>query len=268
LASSALLAPVVLALVWLGGPPFVLLAAGAAAWCAFEYCRLVERAGLRPAWPIAVAGAAALAVAPATGAHLGALGLVLIVLGPGVYYLADGSPMERAVGDWAHTTLGAALMGLTLAQGVALRLPVDQIAWPPNWPDEGALRFLAAMTCTWASDSFAYVGGRLFGRRPFFPAVSPKKTREGAIAGVLAATIVALLWARPLGWPLVFAAVVGASAGVVATIGDLLESMLKRAVGAKDSGNLIPGHGGLLDRVDGLLLALLAVAILTGKVWP
>lgn len=267
--SAAVLAPAVLWLVWQGGPRFALLVAVAAAWCAFEYCRLVEKTGLRPAWPVAVAGAASMAAAPAVpGAHLGALALVLIVLAPGVYFLAEGAPMERAVLDWAHTTLGAALIGFPLAQAVALRLPVEETAWLGLQPQRGALLALVALTCTWASDSFAYLGGHLFGRSPFFPSVSPRKTREGAIVGVVAATLVGLAWADPLRWPLPFAAVVGASAGVAATTGDLLESMLKRAVGAKDSGNAIPGHGGLLDRIDGLLLALVAVAVLTGEVWP
>src|SRR5207237_1382359 len=136
-----------------------------------------------------------------------------------------------------------------------------------SW-ERGALLVVAALTCTWASDTAAYVVGRLAGRRPFFARVSPKKTLEGAAAGLAGPALVATAWSGPLGWPLPFALVLGLSAGVAATCGDLLESMLKRAVGAKDAGALIPGHGGLLDRVDGLLLVLVAIALLTGQAWP
>jgi phosphatidate cytidylyltransferase len=274
-ASAAVLAPaIILVAVQPNRPLFAIVVALAAAWCALEYCRLLEKAGLRPAWPIAVAGAGAMAIAPAAGAHLGALAFALVLLAPGVYHLAEGAPVERAALEWAQTTFGAAFIGWPLAQAVALRDDGARVAlfeWPLlGWPccDRGALLILAVLTCTWASDTAAYAVGRLAGRRPFFARVSPKKTLEGALAGLLGPALVALAWAGPLGWPLPFAIVLGLAAGVAAICGDLLESMLKRAVGAKDAGALIPGHGGLLDRVDGLLLVLVAFALLTGRAWP
>jgi phosphatidate cytidylyltransferase len=270
IASSVVLVPLVLLAVWLGGWPFVAGVALVATWCTLEYARLLERAGYRPAWPVGLASAAAIATAPAVpaGAHLGALALGLAVLGPGVYFVAANAPVDRAPLDWALTTLGSLIVGWPLAQGVALRearLDVVALEWPAG---PGLLLALVALTCTWASDTGAYAAGRLFGRRPFFAAISPRKTAEGAIAGVLAPTAVALAWSGALGWPLVFAAVLGAAAGCAAIAGDLLESALKRAVGAKDAGALIPGHGGLLDRIDSLLLVLVAVALMTGKAWP
>ncbi|HEY3081042.1 MAG TPA: phosphatidate cytidylyltransferase [Chloroflexota bacterium] len=276
LASAALLAPPVLLAVWSGRWPFVALVALVAVWCTLEYSRLLEQAGRRPAWPVGLIGAACLAAAPAVpGTHLGALALAVALLGPGVYLLAEAAPVgPGALQDWSLTTLGSLLIGWPLAQGVMLRqsaepaalLGLDAIAGQPV--TRGLLLALVALTCTWASDSAAYAAGRLWGRRPFFATISPRKTLEGVAAALVAPTVVAAAWAPGLGWPLSFALVLGASAGAAAVAGDLLESALKRSVGAKDAGRLIPGHGGLLDRVDGLLMVLVAVALLTGEVWP
>lgn len=267
--SSALLAPLVLLAVWQGGALFVVLVAAVAALGAFELARLLEKGGARPAWPVAMAGAAALAAAPAApGTHLGALALGLLVLGPGLWLLGEGAPAQRAIYDWSQTTFAGVVVGWPLGQAIALRWTLGQV---PFWGYEvevGVLLAFVALTCTWASDTGAYAVGRLVGRRPFFPLISPRKSLEGAIAGVAVPCLVGLAWAPPLGWPAIFGAVVGAAAGVATISGDLLESMLKRSVGAKDSGALIPGHGGLLDRIDGLLLSLVAVALLTGQVWP
>jgi phosphatidate cytidylyltransferase len=269
LASALVLVPVVLLLVWRGGALFVVLVAAAAALGAFELSRLMEKGGARPAWPLAMAGAATLAAAPAASdAHLGALAIGLLALGPGLWLLGEGAPVQRALYDWSQTTFAGVLVGWPLGQAVAMRWAVGETRWWGVVVEQGLLLVLVPLTCTWASDTAAYAAGRTMGRRPFFPRISPKKSMEGAVAGVLAPLVVGVAWASPLGWPLVFGAVVGAAAGVATICGDLLESMLKRSVGAKDSGALIPGHGGLLDRIDGLLLALVAVALLTGQVWP
>lgn len=268
-ASAAILAPLVVALVWRGGPLFVVVVAAVGGWCAFEYARLLERGGFRPAWPIAVAGAAALIVSPAApGAHLGGLALAAVIFGPGIYLLAEGVAVSRALYDWALTSLGALLVGWPLAQAVALRGTAGEAMLFGFDAQRGALIVLTALTLTWISDTGAYAVGRLIGKRPFFPEISPRKTAEGAVAAVAAPCLLALVWAGPIGWPLAFAGVLGALAGVAAVAGDLLESMIKRAVGAKDAGGLIPGHGGVLDRVDSLLLVLVTVALLTGQLWP
>lgn len=268
--SAFVLVPVVLLAVWAGGWPFVAGIALVAVWCTLEYARLLERAGYRTAWPVGLLASAAIATAPAVPAatHLGALALALAIFGPGLYFLVAGVPVDRTPVDWALTTLGSLVLGWPLAQGVAMREPqidVLVLEWPAG---PGLMLGLVALTCTWGSDTAAYVVGRLLGRRPFFASISPSKTAEGAIAGVLAPVGVALAWSGALGWPFVFAAVLGAVAGCAAIAGDLLESALKRAVGAKDAGSLIPGHGGLLDRVDSLLLVLVAVALMTGRAWP
>ncbi|MEZ4701777.1 MAG: phosphatidate cytidylyltransferase [Rhodothermales bacterium] len=113
----------------------------------------------------------------------------------------------------------------------------------------------ALLVGIWSNDTLAYVAGRLFGRRPLAPAISPKKTWEGAIGGLvgaMAAVVLIKVYQLPLlNWGHTIA--LGLIVGVGGEVGDLIESRLKREWGVKDSGNLLPGHGGILDRIDGLL---------------
>jgi len=108
----------------------------------------------------------------------------------------------------------------------------------------------------WANDTGAYLSGRSFGKHKLFERISPNKTWEGFIGGILLAVVIALNLEHYFGalskWEWVTMAVI---IGVFGTLGDLVESMLKRSLGVKDSGNILPGHGGLLDRFDGLLMA-------------
>lgn len=109
----------------------------------------------------------------------------------------------------------------------------------------------------WATDTGAYLIGRQFGRHPLAPQVSPKKTVEGSIGGLIFSITVAIVyWYLIGGASLIIYAVLGILIGISAQVGDLFESALKRSAGVKDSGNLIPGHGGILDRFDSLIFAL------------
>jgi phosphatidate cytidylyltransferase len=125
---------------------------------------------------------------------------------------------------------------------------------------------LVALMIIWAADSGAYFAGRKFGRTKLSPRISPNKTVEGLIGGVVAGMIVALV-AAPLannsitGKQLIYVAIVAIWTILFSVVGDLFESLLKRHVGAKDSGNLIPGHGGVLDRIDSVLAALPVFAL-------
>ncbi|MBL7765459.1 MAG: phosphatidate cytidylyltransferase [Chitinophagaceae bacterium] len=106
----------------------------------------------------------------------------------------------------------------------------------------------------WMNDTMAYLCGSFFGRTPFFPAISPKKTIEGTVGGILFTMAFAALWGYFYHvFPLVHWILFGLMASLIGTIGDLIESKLKRMAGIKDSGNLMPGHGGALDRFDSLL---------------
>lgn len=114
---------------------------------------------------------------------------------------------------------------------------------------------------TWASDTFAFFVGKTLGRVKLCPAISPGKTREGAIGGFIGTIIVALVFSLIFKFSLVHALAIGVIIGIAAPLGDLVESILKRVCGVKDSGNIIPGHGGVLDRFDSLLFAAPAVYV-------
>ncbi len=139
---------------------------------------------------------------------------------------------------------GVPYLGATLLSLMALHRA-------QNW---NALIFL--LVIVWATDTFAFAAGKLIGGPKLAPAISPGKTWAGSIGGVAGAMLVAVLLSAPLGGTSLFhSALVGCGISLLTQAGDLLESALKRRFGVKDSGFLIPGHGGILDRIDGLLLA-------------
>jgi phosphatidate cytidylyltransferase len=125
-----------------------------------------------------------------------------------------------------------------------------------------------ALAVVWAADTGAYFVGRHSGRRKLSPRISPNKTVEGLAGGLVAGTVVAVAFAPLAGAQLAqlpAIALVAFVAVAFSVVGDLFESLLKRHVGAKDSGDLIPGHGGILDRIDGVVAALPVFAL--GKAW-
>ena len=175
----------------------------------------------------------------------------------------------------AVTLFGALLTGGTLAYALFLRgLPVPVLlatesgevagasALAPR-PWAGAALVFFPLALTWLNDTGAYFAGRVWGRRKLIPAVSPGKTVVGAIAGLLVSVVGGAAYAAGIfdAWlhvpfPVVAGALGGAVVSVVAQVGDLAESLLKREAGVKDSGGLLPGHGGLLDRCDALFFTV------------
>ena len=131
------------------------------------------------------------------------------------------------------------------------------------WLGSNRAWILALVLVVWAFDTFAYFIGRRFGRHPFMAHISPSKTVEGVIGGLVAAALVGAVLVAALGRPWLAGLGFGLVLAAAAQAGDLAESMLKRAAGAKESGTLIPGHGGMLDRIDSLLTVALLVAVLT-----
>jgi phosphatidate cytidylyltransferase len=148
----------------------------------------------------------------------------------------------------AWTRLSSAGFGVFYVGGLLAALPLLHVKMGPAW-------VALAIAVTFGNDTGAYFTGRALGRHKLAPAISPGKTVEGAVGGLLASSAVALA-ARGLFMPsltLRDCAMIGVPAAVVGPAGDLVESLLKRAAGAKDSGRLLPGHGGILDRIDALL---------------
>jgi len=152
-----------------------------------------------------------------------------------------------------------------LAAGALAVIPAwCALGWIHAAEPSGHLWLFTALAIVWAADSGAYFAGRQFGKRKLAPTVSPNKTIEGLIGGVVAGVVVGLggaLLAGATGAQLPLVALVALAATLASVVGDLYESLLKRHAGVKDSGNLIPGHGGILDRIDGVLAALPVFAL-------
>jgi phosphatidate cytidylyltransferase len=157
---------------------------------------------------------------------------------------------EAAFTSWAWTLTGILYVGWLLSHLVALR-----------GLDFGREWVLFALFTTFASDSTAFFIGRAWGRHHLAPNISPRKTWEGAVAGVLGAIIVSLLLTFLFNLPLSYAGAIllGLAVSVFGQVGDLVESLLKRNMGVKESGKLLPGHGGFLDRMDSVVFAGIVV---------
>lgn len=168
--------------------------------------------------------------------------LALLVAGTGSIYLIR--PLyPRAFLNWVLTLVPVLYVGIMLGHLSLLR-EVRHGAW---W-------VFVALVITWAYDTGAYFAGSRMGKRPFMHHVSPNKTVEGVAGGLVLAALAGLLAVPTVGIAVWQAPLLGLALGIAAQAGDLLESMIKRQTGVKDSGTLIPGHGGLLDRIDSLLV--------------
>lgn len=167
--------------------------------------------------------------------------------------------------------VGLAYIGLLFSSFVLLReLPGVLRVSPFGSADKGAWLMLFVAACVWATDTFAYFVGRALGKHKLAPALSPAKTIEGAIGGLCGAMAVGAAFGNWIHLPLVHGLAIGAIAGTVGQMGDLFESALKREIGVKDFGHVMPGHGGALDRFDSLLfvvpLAYLYLRLIAGFV--
>ncbi len=250
--------PVIVGAVWMGGWLFAVLVALVCVLAQREFYALARAGGAMPRSPWGLAAGACIALQ----AIWPPLAFVALLLGV-AYFCTIPFRSERSqpLTDVAVTFAGVVYPTAMLSTLVGLRVFLDGVL-PGN---EAFWGTLSIFLLVFATDTAAYYTGRAIGKRPLAPRVSPKKTWEGAAGGVLgaAATAVALkLTVLPsVPWWAIVA--LGVVAGVVSPLGDLAESRLKRAVGVKDSGTILPGHGGFLDRFDALTVAApLAYAIL------
>ena len=275
---SIVAAPVALAAIWFGEWALAALLAVAAALGAWEYFGIARAAGHRP---FAGAGAAAAGLVPVIlhGMRLGVVradvGTLAVVAALAAFAAAiwrrwpDGRPMEAV----AMTVFGVGYTGLTLGYAYVLRYhpyAVGTVA--------GAALLALPLLLTWTSDIGAYFVGRAFGRRKLIPVVSPGKTVAGAVGAVVMCVVVAVLYERlvlvpraalalramPAALPILGPMLFGAVVSVAAQLGDLAESLIKREAGVKDASHILPGHGGVLDRLDSLFFVLPVAHLLFG----
>jgi len=254
--------PVIAVVLWLGDAPLAILLSIASALAAWEYGRLAEGAGARPmtAWLIVLSALVPL------GLHAARLGLwvppisVMLMLVPLLLSVAlwtrgsAGKPIEAV----STTLFGVLYTGAMLSFVYGLRYHRFAIG-----SEAGALLVFFPVALTWINDTGAYFVGRMVGKRKLMPSVSPGKTVAGAVGGTVVCVVGAWWYAAyllgpraGLGLSLPSVIIVGVLVSVVAQVGDLVESMLKREAGVKDSSRLIPGHGGVLDRTDSLLFSI------------
>ena len=244
IATGLVLAPLV---VWLvvSGPQWALAALIAFAFggCVFEVVAMAAPDHKADRWLGGILGALLVGATALDDATLLSYCLAATILAPGLWVLARVDPIEDAAKRLLSLWGGLFYMGTTGAFAMALA------------EDRGAL--MMSFFIVWAGDTGAYFAGKSFGKHKLYPKVSPKKTLEGSAGGVLGSVFGALLawaWLAPerVMWTVVAIAVVGS---IIAAAGDLVESALKRAAGVKDSGAILPGHGGFFDRLDGFIFA-------------
>jgi phosphatidate cytidylyltransferase len=246
-ASALVLAPLAIAIAYFGGWPFVLFWALAALGILWEWAALVAGPTGRSVF---LAGAGPLVIATVlAGLHRPLAAMLIIAVG------AVGAAAFAPTRERPWIAVGVIYAGAILVAPVVLRSDAEF----------GFVAVLLLFAVVWTTDVVAYFVGRALGGPKLLPRVSPNKTWSGALAGTVAAIIVAIaLVSATMRTPLFPIVMVAAVLSVVAQVGDLLESAVKRRFGAKDAGQLIPGHGGLMDRLDGFLLAAAAAALFGG----
>jgi phosphatidate cytidylyltransferase len=279
-ASALVMIAVVVAAILLRGPLLMALTGVAAALAAHEFYAIARRAGYVPWYPVGIAttlllclrgylggdiAAGLMGPGPGFGAEVMVLAVVLVlVLGRlGLEWMRAPQPLVR--GDAAAAVRGPFLawadIGLTLGGalyvgGLLGYAPLLAEVGPPASTACGTAWLFMVLIGTAACDTGAYFVGSLIGKHKMIPHISPGKTWEGLAGGVLGGLVAAVAMSGVLNLDLIQAAALGLLTCAAAVSGDLSESLLKRAAGVKDSGNIIPGHGGVLDRIDSILFVL------------
>jgi phosphatidate cytidylyltransferase len=256
--SAAILVLVILVVIAIGGPVLALAVTLVTAIAAIEVFRLLHGGGYAPFLGLGTAFAVTIVLDAAfpevlegSGLLLGAIGLILVA----VASFTKADPRD-GLQSWMATVFGAfyiSLLSFIIRLGhagppVPHSAPLDLLGPERGW-------ILMLLFAVWAFDTGAFLVGRSIGRTKFIAHISPAKTVEGVVGGVVTSTIVVGLMLWGLGQNPLHALVLGPLVALAAQAGDLAESVIKRAAGAKDSGTLIPGHGGMLDRVDSFIFA-------------
>jgi phosphatidate cytidylyltransferase len=240
--------PIVVGAAWFGGWYLFALAAGAALVALHELYRLAR--SLRPLVLAGYAGAVGALAGAALGEPDVMLGGFLGTFVLAFVFAAIAETRQSTTVAIGTTVLGAAWVGLGLASLILVRALGDGEA-------DGRDAILGVLFTVFATDMLAYVGGRVAGRHKMTPVLSPGKTWEGLVLGAIGGLLASFFWlySTEIAGGVARSLAFGATVVVASVIGDLFESLVKRDLGAKDTGRLLPGHGGILDRVDSLLFA-------------
>ncbi|MCP4543771.1 MAG: phosphatidate cytidylyltransferase [Chloroflexi bacterium] len=242
--TAIVLLPIVIGCIHQGELSFFILLVVLLTLAEFEFCQLVARKGFHPALVFGIGMVWILLLdAYAPTLELSRPGMILIILGSLAWHLFH--QQESPVPDWALTVTGGLYLGICGACLIGLRRDFPNGLW---WTLTTILSIMFA-------DSGAYFIGRAWGKHKLAPAISPGKTWEGYIGGIIVGALVTALLASLWHLGTAHGLVLGLLVAIFAPIGDLAISMIKRYAGAKDSSKLIPGHGGVLDRVDSILWA-------------
>jgi phosphatidate cytidylyltransferase len=261
--SALVLVPVLLIALLIGLPAITLVLVVVAALGGWEVFRLLKAAGYQ-SLPLFGTALAIAFVLEAAVQPVGDKGILLVAVGAvlaGIGAFSRQDPRDGLVA-WSTTVFGAVYVGLiafvlqvaSTGPAIPAGAPLGQVGGGGGW-------ILLLVLGVWSYDTGAYLVGRQIGRHKFLTHISPSKSIEGLIGGMVASTIVTMLMLAAVGQNPLGGLVLGPLVGLTAQAGDLAESMLKRAAGAKDSGTLIPGHGGMLDRIDSFLFAGPVVAL-------
>jgi phosphatidate cytidylyltransferase len=263
----------------IGGAVFAAIIAAIGLGAYHELSRMTPRIGLGyhlgwPGYGVVFAGAA-LALVSRDPWAIAALTAIAVLLPTLMIFRLEISADSFA--SWVATLAGGAYIGFPVFAAVALRQSAGdlEVGWASDLGEAfstddqstalGMAWTMLALLVAWLADTFALFVGRAIGRTPLIPHISPKKTLEGAIGGFLGGVIAVVLVTLLLGIPdisMPLAIGIGALLAAVGICGDLMESFIKRSAGVKDSGTLIPGHGGVFDRVDALLPTFLVAWVL------
>ncbi|HMM42462.1 MAG TPA: CDP-archaeol synthase [Thermomicrobiales bacterium] len=253
----------------LGSPIFSVVVGLIAIGALYELYRAYQRVGARPSTWTGTVAIIALVVIAGTDAPFRALtgAMCFYTLLALAQHLVK-KDINGALIDWSFSLSGVMYIGLTLMHFVLIRrihgsVDMDWVRQADALIGDGRAALglawlLFVLVTTWMTDVFAYLIGRTWGRVKLIPHISPGKTREGALAGLIGGSVTGLVagWAFGVPTAPIVLLALGALVALGAMIGDLCESLIKRQIGIKDMGSIIPGHGGVLDRIDALLVTV------------
>lgn len=246
--SAIVLIPVVAWVVYAGGWWFLGVLAVAGVLAGQEFYQMMHQGGFQPSSAIGLSLLLLFlldAYEPSWGIARPAIAaFVILAFVWHLFQKDDATPTA----SWALTVMGGLYLGWFLGHFLLLRALPDGLKWT-----------IVAFLSTWISDTGAYFVGRATGRHKLWPRISPKKSWEGSIGGLIMGVLGTMLVAWLAELPVVHGAAIGVLIPIITPFGDLAISMVKRQVGVKDSGSIIPGHGGMLDRLDSLLFAAVVV---------